>query len=116
MAQKRYRERTKAIKAAESQPLESNSSEDPEEQTRKTRKTRNSQKEPQKEPEKSRQSMPIVIDDPAASSTPEIDKRKSKTSYQRTWCAKLNRQKLQSAREKNENVKKMKKKLPSRDH
>ena len=44
--------------------------------------------------------MPIVIDDPAASSTPEIDKRKSKTSYQRTWCAKLNRQKLQSAREK----------------
>ena len=44
--------------------------------------------------------MPIVIDDPGASSTPEIDKRKSKTSYQITWRAKLNRQKLQSAREK----------------
>ena len=36
LAQKRYRERKKAIKAAESQPLESNSSEDPEEKTRKT--------------------------------------------------------------------------------
>ena len=37
LAQKRYRERKKAIKAAKSQPLESNSSEYPEEKTRKTR-------------------------------------------------------------------------------